>query len=379
MNSSQQRLERLTGFLNLDPDNARLLCECAELGRMLKDKRAKTWADRALSLTPDAGNALYICGLFALDDENFSLAEKHFEKALILNDLGENVRYGLALAQFFSHKPALALTTLKPLVIRGDALSSEMLLLLARTHFMLNDTQEAEHNLKILLDQEPKHVDAHGLLALLYSDLDRFDEAQSHAEAALSIDPEQRDAGLAYANIALNQQQIERATSLFDALVKRYPKSARAWLGAGLCALAKNDAVEGEKCLQHCLPQLEKHTGLWSALGWSQLAQNKMGNAEISFQNAITHNPDDANAYGGLASVYLLSDRSEKADEILARGKNLDNTASMLRVSDIIFAIQAGNENETKSLLDNLFDSQIDNVRMSEILARITKPKGDTH
>lgn len=379
MNNSLQRLERLTGFLNLDPDNVRLLCECAELGRTLKDKRAKTWAERALALTPDAGNALFITGLFALDDENYPLAERHFEKTLTFNDDTENVRYCLALAQFFAHKPEQALTTLKPLVIRGHALSHDTLLLLARTHFMLSDTQETEHNLKILLEQEPKHVDAHGLLALLYSDLDRFNEAQSHAEAALSLDPEQRDAGLAYANVALNQQQIERATSLFDALVKRYPKSARAWMGAGLCALAKNDAVTGEKYLQHCLPQLERHSGLWNALGWAQLAQNKMGNAEISFQNAITHRPDDANAYGGLASVYLLSDRGEKAAEILQRGKELDSTASMLRVSDIIAAMQAGNENETKVLLDKLLDSKIDGVRMSEILARMIQPKGDVH
>lgn len=112
---------------------------------------------------------------------------------------------------------------------------------------------------------DPKYVDAHNALGLLYSRLQEFDKAEDHFKAALRQDPNNSLALNNYGQFLCHQKRYAEGQARFLEALKNplYVTPEIAYLNAGLCALQSGDTANAE---EHFRAALEKNPSLAPAL-----------------------------------------------------------------------------------------------------------------
>ncbi|MBZ0254911.1 tetratricopeptide repeat protein, partial [bacterium] len=96
-------------------------------------------------------------------------------------------------------------------------------------YFNLNQFSEAETYLKQSLEggNEQNHVQALGLLGMIYTKQERFDEARSMARQAIEIEPNNPELHFLIASCFFNQKNYQKAIPYFETAEKLNPKNEK--------------------------------------------------------------------------------------------------------------------------------------------------------
>ena len=293
------RLQRLTGFLQQDPENLRLLADTASAA--LDEEETGVAAGllaRYERLEPLPPNLLNLRGLIALRTQRFDDAEADFAALLEAGHDAPPVRFNLAWAKAMRGGYQAAL----------DLLSEEVVALGPRAARL---RVEMLHH----LGQLEEALEAGGRYAELYPD----DQALAGALATVAIDAEDVEVARYYADrgaaspdglaalgvLLLNENRLEQSMALFDRALEANARSPRALLGKGLAMVAAGDAQGAAPLLESGAEIFGDHPGSWLAAGWARYLAGDVPGSRTQFERALAADDTFAESHGALAVVDL--------------------------------------------------------------------------
>lgn len=313
--------ERHFGFLAADPENPRLLAQCADLALEAgRAEEARGLIERGLALKP--GDAQFKGRL-----ANAQLALGDMEGAIgILEDLvrgGETapaLRYNLGYALMHVGRYADA----KEHLAAAASEVPQAAMLLVRAHHHLGELDEAIRVAESFVDTHPEDAEVSGQLAMLYFDAEDMTKARAWADKALALPRKTTEAYFTAGYLALGDEDVDRARELLGWALELNPKSGRAWTGKGLAEFFGGDAAAAEEALGRALEHMPRHAGTWQALGWCRILRQDLDGAEAAFESASELEPNSDETLGALALVDILRGAGNRAQRRASRALELD-------------------------------------------------------
>lgn len=372
MSPNTEKLDRLIGYLQHDPNNLRLLNDVVTTSLALADPRSRDFIDRLLALSDNGAEGRFHLAAWHLQQRQWE------EAALLLQELldegldNPGVRFNLAYAQAHRLQMQQAYDLLKPLVESQDASTPRARLLLARACHHLGLMDEARLQLHNQLEAHPSDAEAMGALALVISDEGDHSAARALAEKSLELAPSNYDARQALLYALMAEQDYQGAKVHVAPLLATKPDDGRVWLAKGMVQMAERDLVGGETTLARAVELMPQHLGTWNALGWSRLALGKLDEAEATFLQALSIDSTFSETHGGLACVYLMKgDLDNARTQIdLSRHLNADGFSAMF--SDSLLSAIEGNQTLATAKLQHMMRTPVTKGGAT-LLQQITK------
>lgn len=349
----QQRLERLLGYREVDPDNAMLVRDCIALYLQLGNvDAARALIDSALALHPDDDPLLFQLATVEIASHNPARARDLLQGLLERGVDNGGVRYNLAFAQALLGEFAAALVVLS---VNWDELCREAPrtpLLKAKLQHHLDDVAAAIATLGTFLETQPGDAEAHGDLALLLIDADDYEGAAESARYALANGGDHYGALIALGMVELAHGEPEQAALCFERTLQRREESGRSSLGRGLCELAQGQPAAAEPLLEVALRQMPQFSPAWIALAWAQLGQQKLAEAEATLERAPMA-ASNAEIQGLLAVARVMRGHIDAAHAAVAVAEALSGPANNAAIARSLLLLQSGDAAAAAALLEN--------------------------
>jgi tetratricopeptide (TPR) repeat protein len=195
-------------------------------------RRAKEYADAALTIAPDAGDARALLGDLFVDAEDPVAAEAEYRRAIANGRSDAAVRIKLAEALRLQGKFEESTTELRD-VIRATPDHAQAHSDLAMILRAEGNVAEAEAEYREAIRLDPRNADAHNGLAITYAGSKRPDEAVKEFEAIIAIDP---DSTIGYYNLATVLANLDRdieAAAALRQVIRIYPDHYNARFNLG--------------------------------------------------------------------------------------------------------------------------------------------------
>lgn len=165
-----------------------------------------------------------------------------------------------------------------------------------------SDALESIKNLKKSIELNPKNPFAFISLSNIYYELSEFSKAEYYIFKALEIEPNYLAAKYLLATINEKQNKIEQALKGYNDIISTYKFFSGTSLSSGY-----------EKTLLSI-----DISSVYNSLGFLQMNIGKFNDAISNYDLSIKTNPENAQAYSNLASVYYIK---KKYSEALKYGK----------------------------------------------------------
>ena len=302
-----ERLARLQGYLELDPDNLALLGDAANAALdadALDEAAALLARHAALADLPPA--LLNTAGIVAMRRGEREAARAAFEGLRAAGHDHPSVRFNLAwlsaLDGRFDEVGGLLDDEVLAAVPRAAALKVQALHHIAEPEDALALGQE-------LLAMHPQDDALLGATSVAAMDADDYALAASLAARATGGADALTTQGL----VALNEDDPAAALGLFDRALAEHPDAPRAWLGKGLGLLASGDADAAAPALEKGAAIWGDHLGSWIAAGWAQFIRRDLAAARRNFETALAHDDNFAESHGALAVLDIADGDLEGA------------------------------------------------------------------
>lgn len=189
-------------------------------------------------------------------------------------------------------------------------------LAIARHQISQGQTQGAVESLRRVLTEDPEHVEAHALLALILLDLKRLHAADREASLALTFDPQDDTALYASARVLMAQRKFrdaeERVNTLLD-LAPDWPAAHRAL--AELYELTSR-SDEAFPALQRALELDPENPDTLTDLASWHLDRGDLESAEGRVRDALEVSPEDSSALVLMGQILLRRGRVDEARDL---------------------------------------------------------------
>lgn len=320
---SEQRLSRLSGFLQQDPDNLHLLRElidlCLDLGRK---EEAKQHLQHARTLAPDDLLLMQREGILLLSEENWLGAAAVFEH-LLATQPDPVIAGNLAYACFFLQQYTRVKEVLQALQAQG-LLNAELALLLLRALHHLGEMEEA---MQLRAQYEATLADNkefQAMSALLYLDHGDLEQARQASNTALNADHPHLEALVAGGTVALGLGEPELARARFEQVLARKPGEGRSLAGMGMLAMMEKDYTKAASELEKAVAAIPAHIGTRHVLGWCKILAGDLNAAQVIFQAALELDRNFGESHGALAVLDALRGDRAAAESKIRRALGLD-------------------------------------------------------
>lgn len=352
LDAARNRLSRLQGFLDADPDNLALLADVGDLALECGDLPVAVSAvARGLELHP--GDPF-----FALRMSSVAIAEGNLDEALEITgqllDAGYDdaaIRYNRAYTLVYLHRFVEA----KPLLLalyQEQVMPSLVARLLVRTHHFLGEMDEALALAQERAQAEPGNGEMAGMLSLLYVDINDLPQAEVWSQRALTLAPADLDALLAASTVALGAEDAGAARALAHRALTVQPHSGRVWSNLGLADMLDFEFAAAYEHLKQAVHYMPDHVGTWHLLGWVQMVRKDFDAAEESFQKALALDHNFGETHGALATVAAMRGDWTRSDEFAKVAKRLNPESLYSRYAQILRLQREGRRDLVERLLD---------------------------
>jgi Flp pilus assembly protein TadD len=367
------RLQRLSGYLERDPENPGLLADAASAAFAEKEfGRAEELLDRLERLAPPLPpELLNLRGLAAIHERRFDDAVVAFGALRTAGQGDPAIAFNLAWSHAMLNQFESALDLLDDEVVavspRAPALKIQMLQHLDRY-------DEALAVGEALAERFPDNGPLMGALATLAMDAGKADLARDYAARA-GDDPE---ALAARGVLALETEDLAGAEAMLDQSIAARANNPRAWVGKGLARLAAGDAAAGAAAIDHGAEQFGDHIGSWIASGWAHFVAGNLDQARTSFDRALAIDPNFGETHGALAVLDLLGGDAVSARRRTDTALRLDRTAFGGILAKTMLLDAAGDAQAAQALRERALNTPIgsDGRTIAQALAGMSLRSG---
>jgi tetratricopeptide (TPR) repeat protein len=335
MNDAAATLERLQGYLELDPGNAGLLTRTAEAALAAREfGTARALLTRARALAGDTPELRNLSGRIDLGSGDLTSAAQTFAGLIDEGWDAPAVRFNLAWTCALQGDFQSADDVLDE---RSAAASDTAAALKVGALHHLGRLAEAMQVGARLGEAGRTGDELKGAMAAVALDLGDLETAK------LLAGPRNRSqAGLTVqGSLELAEHRAAAALERFDAALALNPDGGRAELGRGLALAALGETAPAADAVERAAARLEGHVGSWVAAGWLRYAVGDLPAARAAFERALALDDSFAESQGALAVVELAEGRVEEARRRAQLAQRLDRrslgaalAASFLRAHD---------------------------------------------
>ena len=291
------RLGRLLGYLQQDPDNLALLHDASDLA--LQEGcwvQASALVDRLLAINPQDPASRYRKAVImsCTGDAAGSLA---LTQALLAEGMEQDaLLFQHARALILSGRHADAEPVLEGLLPRAAALAGFDYLYVRALHGAgrLDDAIRVASS----LGEDPVAL---GMLSLLYTDADRLTEGGAMAARVLALQPDNIDALISAGTVSLAMEEADSGLRHFEQAVRTHGDNGRAWMGIGLARLSRQDFPGARAALEKTVRLIPFHLGSWNALAWIEMLQQDLAAADTTLRSAMRINHNFGETHGTVA------------------------------------------------------------------------------
>lgn len=349
--SSSSRLGRLLTFVDLDPGNLALRLDAIREAFGASDWGvARQLIDEGLVSHPTHAQLLELSGFSHMQALRYEAAEMELRAARESGMKSPDLDFHLALAVFMQRRYAEALDELG--LQPTSAARPQSAVLRARCFHHLRRPADAITALEAHLADFPEDADAHGLQALLLTEMERGDAARGHIAAALQRNARQTEALLALGSLESDAHELEAARETFGTILAVDPLCGRAWLGRALVNLRDLRLEDARRDVSTAASHLPEHLGTWHVLAWVQLMRGDLAAAEKAFEQAMAVERNFAETHGGLAVIAALQNRGADAHQHIKRALRLDPKALSAQYASMLLLQAEGRHDEARAVLD---------------------------
>ncbi len=200
--------------------------------------------------------------------------------------------------------------------------------LLQRAYYLLqtNRPQEAEKELRRVINEHPDFGHAYAMLAMCLADrADAKPEMPLQLVArAIALDPENAFAHYTLAFIRYRRKEYDRADAAIRKSIELDPYDAD-YLGfRGAIFIARNRLEEAKEAFLEALEMDPDHHQSLTALAQIESQLGNVGEARRIAQHAVQNSPEDADAHIARGYSFVYSNRPREAFEAFREALRLD-------------------------------------------------------
>ena len=195
-----------------------------------------------------------------------------------------------------------------------DAKFAEARYKLAQTYDRLGDSLNAEREYVNAADLMPDDPEVQVRAGLFLAAAGRIEEAKARALKALAKDPKHLEAHMLLAQAIAGLRDIDGAITEIENAIRMAPGDERSYVQLGAFRLRQGQIAEAEKAYQEAVTLDPK--SIYAVVGFAKfyLAMGRMKEAEEWVKKAVALSPDDFNANRTLAVIYLSTNRVAEAE-----------------------------------------------------------------
>ncbi|MGE1005004.1 tetratricopeptide repeat protein [Ralstonia pseudosolanacearum] len=337
-----QRLERLQGYLEADPENDRLRAEVFEVALEGGNLELAEQMVNAM-LSKDVGSQPWEHrrALVLLARKDFPAAQAILESLVAagVNDIA--VVCNLAFVLFAQGRVEAARDRLTDLVEGAQAVDQHALTLWLRCQHHLAQLSDGLRKFDEQIAAHSVSAEARGVASLMALDAGRLADAQAWSTQALADDPGQFEALACQGSLALGKQDAEAAMACFERALARNPEDGRCWSGLAFTHLLKQRFDEAHRAFLKAVGHMTGHIGTWIGLGWCDFMRHDLPAAHRAFAGALALDRNFAESHGSLAVVLAAEGKRAEAAWEIERALGLDKHCLSARYAQALLSGEA--------------------------------------
>lgn len=348
---SMSPFDRLTSFLEQDPQNANLAADAVEAA-IAEDRLDE--AQALLARGPvDAPRAAYLNGLVAMRRQDWAGAAALYQGMFDTGETAPAIRFNLAWSLAMEKRAAEALAVLDEATAQALPQAAELEI---RLRHELGEFDSAEARAHALLALHPDHRGLNAAVATLAIDV----EDTALAARCASKAGDHPEALTTLGTLALESEDSATARALFAQALERDPQSPRALIGHGLSRLIDADHGGAAAELDRGAELFGTHLGSWIAAGWAHFTAGDTATARSRFEHALGLDDSFAESHGSLAALDVLEGDLDSARRRIAIARRLDRTSFSAALADMLLAAGSGDAERSRRIFEAALATPLD-------------------
>jgi tetratricopeptide (TPR) repeat protein len=215
--------------------------------------------------------------------------------------------------------------------------------------------RRAVEQYKFITSKDPKDVDSLVMLGRLDRVLENSVDAEAAFKGAIAVDADNEDAITGLASVYSDRGNTKEATALLEKLEQKNP-SPRA-----LVTLANNYEAMKEYGLaadayKKALALDPSRAELRAALAQDQAMAQHFDDALQTYRDMAAANPQDASPYLGMAQIYQQQRKLDDARRAMDKAKQLDPDNIEIRYDEVRLLVDEGKTPEAIAALKGILD-----------------------
>lgn len=367
MSNANERLGRLLGFLESDPDNPALLRDAVQAALDGQDfGRAEDLATRLRDVLPEAVEGPYFLSVVAMQRQDFARAAELLEPLLARDDQS-SIRFNLAWSRAMLGQKAEALALL------GETATASIpaaAMLKVQLIHEAGDFDLAMAEGKAALERFPDDPGLLGAMSTLALDLEDLDLAR----ACASKGGDHPEALAAAGVLDLQDGDPEAARTRFDRSIAIRPHNPRAWIGRGLASLVRQDSKGAAGDLDQGAQQFGDHIGSWIAAGWAHYLSGDVDAAAQRFERALALDDTFAESHGSLAVIEIAQGNPESARRRVRVALGLDRQCFSAALAQVL--LSSDNPERASAIVERAMSTPINDsgLTIASYMAGMARP-----
>ena len=333
-----ERLQRLTAYLQEDPQNSELLAEACDAALACgRHDAAADFLARAERLAPGEAGLQLRRAHMQIGRGELSAARTLLEQLRVERGNDPVLLHDLAYVHLLMDDAQAAHDLLAPGArqdFAGPGVEPELL---------QSQWLRACHHLGLLNEACAWATRAHasgslrpaaaGVASLVALDQDDQARASTWADMALAANPRQHEALLTRGCLALGAGNVVEGAGFLERAREARPEDGRTMGALGMAHLLAGEASVAREQLERAVAAMPAHAPSWQALGWAQLFLGEAEAALSILRRAVQLDEGSAEAHAALALATALAGDVAAAAPALARAEALDPRDALTRLA----------------------------------------------
>lgn len=336
-NGAGQRLQRLLGFLERDPQNLSLLADTASAA-LDAGQLDESWRliECYAEMSPLPAALQNLKGVVAISRQDFGEAVAIFEQLLAAHPADPALRFNLAWARAMLEDYQGALSVLDDEAAAATPAAASLKIQMMHHLGLLEEALACGLGLAEL---HPDNTALMGALATVAMDAEDLELARLYASRA----GDQHEGVAALGMLMLNEEKIDDALGHFNKALESRPDSARALLGKGLALLAKGEPRLAAGWIDKGAEVFGDHLGSWVASGWAYFVDGDLAASRARFETALALDDTFAETHGALAVLDIAEGQIESAKHRTEIALRLDRQCFGAALAKSLLLMSEGN------------------------------------
>ena len=200
---------------------------------------------------------------------------------------------------------------------------------------------EYEYILKSFVQSEPQNAEIYGYLAQLYYAQGKYDQAIEQFEQILTLEPDNIQVMELLAQLYYVQKKFSPAIQQFENILNLEPSNPDIMYLLGTLYLEVKESKKAMELLKGAIGLDPQHDGSLNTLGYLYAEEGlNLDEAQNLVERALQINPDNGAYMDSLGWVYYKKGMYDKALEVLTQaGKTMEDPVIYDHIADVYFKL----------------------------------------